>query len=166
MERLIAVLLLATGCAVSEPEPEPSTGPCDTDSDCATDARCEQGICARLLASGCTDGDDDGYGVGLARSDCRQCLESGRCDEDCDDSDPLIHPGGSDLCDNVDNNCNGTVDEPQTCEASSSCAPDPVLLVGCVNSVCEYLPPDQSPPGCDAPVICVDGTRTASPACL
>jgi len=32
-------------------------------------------------------------------------------DEDCDDHNPSIHPGARDICDNIDNNCNGIVDE-------------------------------------------------------
>ena len=68
-------------------------------------------------AQGCQpyllDDDDDTYGVtGLflcqcAPSDPFDALKSG----DCDDSDPLLHPGADDNCDNVDNNCNGLKDE-------------------------------------------------------
>ena len=32
-------------------------------------------------------------------------------DEDCDDSDPSIHPGATEVCDSIDNNCNDEVDE-------------------------------------------------------
>ena len=32
-------------------------------------------------------------------------------DEDCDDADPLIHPGRSEVCDGVDNDCSGVVDD-------------------------------------------------------
>ena len=32
-------------------------------------------------------------------------------DEDCDDSDPSVHPGATEVCDSIDNNCNDEIDE-------------------------------------------------------
>ena len=32
-------------------------------------------------------------------------------DEDCDDSDPNVHPNSDEICDGYDNNCNGLADE-------------------------------------------------------
>jgi len=49
---------------------------------------------------GCIDTDGDGYGINC---------EAG---SDCDDRDPHVHPGKSEICgDKRDNNCDGTVDE-------------------------------------------------------
>jgi hypothetical protein len=31
--------------------------------------------------------------------------------DDCNDSDPDINPGATEVCDGVDNNCNGNIDE-------------------------------------------------------
>jgi hypothetical protein len=44
------------------------------------------------------DNDGDGYG----------CL-------DCNDADPDVHPGGSEVCDAVDNDCSGLVDDAAAC---------------------------------------------------
>ncbi|MCB9762009.1 MAG: hypothetical protein H6739_19455 [Alphaproteobacteria bacterium] len=41
------------------------------------------------------DEDDDGYGD----------------EEDCDDADPAVHPGATESCDQVDNDCDGATDE-------------------------------------------------------
>jgi len=161
----ILIAVFAIGCAVSEPEPQPTTM-CVEDEDCASGSTCEAGICTRVLEDGCVDGDGDGFGLGLARADCARCLEAGLCAEDCDDSDAGLHPEAADVCDGIDNNCDGEIDEAQMCASTADCAADTVLLPGCVAGTCQYLPPDQSAPGCDEPVRCLDAQRTASPACL
>jgi len=46
------------------------------------------------------DGDADGW----------------ECQEDCDDANPAIHPGASDICNGLDDDCSGAVDDA-VCEA-------------------------------------------------
>ncbi len=58
------------------------------------------------------DRDGDGYGD---RADAVEACRApaGRVDngDDCNDTDPAIHPGAEELCDGVDNDCSGRVDD-------------------------------------------------------
>lgn len=53
---------------------------------------------------GCDDGDGDGYGV-TGSAGC-----AGGSALDCDDGDPDVNPAGTEQCDGVDNDCDGTLD--------------------------------------------------------
>ncbi len=57
-----------------------------------------------LRTDGCRDMDADGYGApGSA-------FCSAGAAADCNDGNSAIHPGATELCDNLDNDCNGTAD--------------------------------------------------------
>ncbi|MEZ4317797.1 MAG: putative metal-binding motif-containing protein [Myxococcota bacterium] len=57
------------------------------------------------------DGDGDGYGVNPGQSAC-QSPGGGyaTANGDCNDANGAIHPGATELCDGLDNNCNGLAD--------------------------------------------------------
>jgi len=61
------------------------------------------------------DNDDDNYGAGAA--DCQTsppAYNYATVDGDCDDTNPAINPLATEVCDGVDNNCNGSTDEGVT----------------------------------------------------
>ncbi|MFH1468469.1 MAG: MopE-related protein, partial [Pseudomonadota bacterium] len=58
------------------------------------------------------DTDGDGYGdASLPQAACSQPSGHEATSTDCDDGDPAIHPGAEELCDGVDNDCSGVVDD-------------------------------------------------------
>ena len=103
-----------TTAAVSPDEPEVCNGiddNCDgaIDEDTATDA-----------ATWHADTDEDGYGD--PDSTTLACDEpSGYVgnDEDCDDSEALANPGEAEVCDDIDNDCDGTIDEDDATDAAT-----------------------------------------------
>lgn len=107
---------------------------CELDTECGGDAcskgRCQDGFCeftpvacddrdsctedACNPSSGCVhrpltvDNDGDGHAAplpGYAPG------EPGACGDDCDDTAAAARPGGTELCDGRDNDCNGVVDD-------------------------------------------------------
>jgi len=96
-----------------------------------------------------TDADGDGYDSVLSG------------DDDCDDNNADIHPGATEVCDGVDNNCDGDRDEDTAADASTWYydgdgdgygRPVPVRVA------CDQ-PPDYVPEGND----CDDEDPTRSP---
>ena len=58
------------------------------------------------------DSDGDTFGDPLvAVTDCEQPFGYVTNSSDCDDSNPNINPAAIDICDNIDNNCDGQIDE-------------------------------------------------------
>jgi hypothetical protein len=95
---------------------------------------------ADLRTSGCTDADNDGYGQ-PGDASCPAGPQT-----DCNDANPAVHPGVTELCNNVDDNCDGTTDafptscgvggcaRTGTCTAGvNNCAPGPPSAEQCDN---------------------------------
>ncbi len=61
-----------------------------------------------------SDNDRDGYGQGSGSLSCNQPPDTSTAGGDCDDDNVAINPGANEVCDEVDNNCDGTVDEGLT----------------------------------------------------
>jgi hypothetical protein len=75
---------------------------CDDLNPCTTD-RCEPetGTCSHRAPA---DGDGDGF---VAEADAL----AGCGGNDCDDENPAIYPGAIEICDGLDNDCDGGIDE-------------------------------------------------------
>ncbi len=59
-----------------------------------------------------SDGDGDGYGDGSSSLDaCDQPSNYVSDSSDCDDAEASTFPGATEVCDGVDNNCDGSIDE-------------------------------------------------------
>lgn len=83
---------------------------CDDNDPCTNDA-CDpaNGLCSYSIAT--FDLDGDGYRgprVGTKAG------EEGSCGDDCDDTNAAAHPGGIEIRDGVDNDCNDIIDDNAT----------------------------------------------------
>ena len=67
------------------------------------------------------DADGDGHGDASDRIQAAVAPEGYVADDtDCDDADDLTHPGARELCDGLDNDCDGTVDEDAICQVEET----------------------------------------------
>ena len=86
---------------------QPTTEVCDgLDNDC--DGSVDEGVTTTYYR----DADDDGYG-NLANNIQACSVPAGYVtnDDDCNDTNSSIHPDALEICDGVDNDCDGIVDE-------------------------------------------------------
>ncbi|MFH1466576.1 MAG: putative metal-binding motif-containing protein [Pseudomonadota bacterium] len=94
-------------CDDADPTVHPGAAEvCDgLDQDC--DGTADDGV----LGTWYLDADADGYGdPATAVEACAAPSGYLADDSDCDDTDDAVHPGAEDLCDGIDNDCDGVVD--------------------------------------------------------
>ncbi|MBM4367335.1 MAG: FG-GAP repeat protein [Deltaproteobacteria bacterium] len=63
------------------------------------------------------DSDGDGYGGLLVRTACTQPADAYPTSDDCNDNDATVSPAGTEVCNDVDDDCNGSVDDGATAGA-------------------------------------------------
>ncbi|PKN56669.1 MAG: hypothetical protein CVU56_14935 [Deltaproteobacteria bacterium HGW-Deltaproteobacteria-14] len=102
------------GEAAANPDAVEACDGVDNDCDDIVDEADAEG-CAPYHA----DRDRDTYGVAEARCLCAPTLPfTASSSDDCDDANPFIHPGGAEVCNGLDDDCDGSTDEGVTGQCS------------------------------------------------
>lgn len=99
---------------------------CEDDVDCPPDYSCRNGQCRQND----NDIDNDGFDASV----------------DCDDNDPERHPGRVEVCDGIDNNCSGVVDEG-VLNACGGCGAVPAEVCDLLDNDCDGITDEECSAG-------------------
>jgi hypothetical protein len=154
----------AAGARVCGPDCDdlrPNVHPTAAETCDAIDDDCDLAIDEGLLGNYFHDGDGDGFGD--ATMPCvATCVVGAGCvgdATDCNDAETSIHPGATEVCDAIDQDCNSATPEPQvTCyrDADSDGFRDAATTMMACTCPAGWLP-------VAAPVDCCDGDPAAHP---
>ena len=119
----------ANDCDDTDPEINPTA----TEICNGTDDNCNGQADEGLLLTFYADADGDGYGNNtLSVQACSAPSGYVADNNDCDDDDPTVNPGAEEICNGIDDNCDGSVDE-----GFSSSSPADAILSDLGTSFCE-----------------------------
>ena len=177
---------------VAGPTPPPgyvaNDGDCDDTNDEIYPGATEQcdgadDDCDGIVDDGCVtyyeDADDDGFGNPSSTTTVNSPAPPPgyvSSDGDCNDNNPAIHPGATEVVDGVDNNCNGLVDEGicssdcSVCDINDDgvCDEEDLIIFGAshgwddwdcdlqgdIECICDLVPPNRTCDGLDG--ICFE----------
>jgi hypothetical protein len=103
----VGYVLDATDCDDNNAAVNPgATEVCNLiDDDC--DGSTDEGVQNSYYA----DGDNDTYGAGAAILACTQPVGTSTSNTDCDDNNAAVNPGATEVCNSIDDDCDGSTDE-------------------------------------------------------
>ncbi len=104
----VFIVTQAGDCADNEAAIHPGAGETCNGLDDNCDGKTDEGVLILYFA----DVDGDGWGYGFGQTLCAPKAKfTAIAGGDCDDANTAVYPGAADICDLLDNNCDGLTDE-------------------------------------------------------